>query len=345
MDSVFYNSEFMFNGVSYSLKSLLSITKFNHPNLFIFLKEWTSKGSTIGLQTSGSTGFPKKIRVSKSKMIISAKRTGDFLNLRPKDKALCCLPLDYIAGKMMVVRALVLGLDLYLTKPSKNPLKTFSFSFDFVAFTPYQLEHSLKQLSKIKTLIVGGGPISEKTKKILYKNKTDVYETFGMTETVSHVALKHVSQGEQEFKALKGVRFQVENNCLKVFCDSVLTNPILTTDVVDLISEKSFIWKGRADFVINSGAIKIYPEELEKKLNQTISVPFVILGFPDEKLGEKITIVFEGKMPHNFKDLVKDLDPFERPKKGFNLEIFPRKNNKILRKKILKKILESYGSN
>ena len=84
---------------------------------------------------------------------------------------------------------------------------------------------------------------------------------------------------------------------------------------------------------------------MEKKLNQTISVPFVILGFPDEKLGEKITIVFEGKMPHNFKDLVKELDPFERPKKGFNLEIFPRKNNKILRKKILKKILESYGSN
>ena len=163
--------------------------------------------------------------------------------------------------------------------------------------TIFQLEHSLKQLSKIKTLIVGGGPISEKTKKILYKNKTDVYETFGMTETVSHVALKHVSQGEQEFKALKGVRFQAENNCLKVFCDSVLTNPILTTDVVDLISEKSFIWKGRADFVINSGAIKIYPEELEKKLNQTISVPFVILGFPDEKLGEKITIVFEGVMP------------------------------------------------
>jgi len=345
VNSVLYNSDFKLNGVSYSLESLLSTTKITHYSLFKFLKKWTDKSLTLELQTSGSTGVPKKLHISKNKMIRSANRTGAFLNLQPSDKALCCLPLDYIAGKMMVVRALVLGLNLYLTEPVKNPLKTFSMKFDFVAFTPYQLEHSINQLHKTKTLIVGGAPINEKTKKILYKNETDVYETYGMTETVSHIALKHISKGEQEFKALEGVRFEKENNCLKIFCDSILTKPIVTTDIVDLISEKRFVWKGRADFVINSGGIKVYPEKLEKKLGQTILVPFVILGIPDEKLGEKITIVFEGETPSSFKDLVKQLDSFERPKKVFNLEEFPRNNNKILRKKILTKILETHGSN
>ena len=114
---------------------------------------------------------------------------------------------------------------------------------------------------------------------------------------------------------------------------------------MELISKKKFVWKGRADFVINSGAIKVFPEELEKKLNQTISIPFIILGVPDEKLGEKIAVVFEGETPKNFKDLVKVLDPFERPKKIFNLLVFPRNNNKILRKILINKILKSNGSN
>ena len=146
-------------------------------------------------------------------------------------------------------------------------------------------------------------------------------------------------------KALKGVRFETKNNCLKIFCDSILTKPIVTNDVVNLISEKRFVWKGRVDFVINSGAIKIYPEELEKKLSQAISVPFVIIGVPDEEFGEKITIVFEGETPHNFKDLIEGLDFFEKPKKVFNLDVFPRNNNKVLRRKIITKILKLYESN
>ena len=166
-----------------------------------------------------------------------------------------------------------------------------------------------------------------------------------MTETVSHIALKNISQGEREFKALKGVRFETENNCLKVFCDSILKSPLTTTDLVELVSEKKFIWKGRVDFVINSGAIKIYPEELEKKLSQFFSIPFIILGLPDEELGEKITIVFEGKTPFNFKDSIKSLNSFERPKQVINVDVFPRNNNKILRKQMLNKILKSYGSN
>ena len=345
MNSFFYNNDFMLNGNSYSLESLLSTTKHSAPLLFLFLKQWTNKNSTITLQTSGSTGKPKEIQMPKDKMILSAKRTGKYLNLQAKEKTLCCLPLNYIAGKMMVVRALVLGLDLYLTKPSKNPLKTFPFNFDFVAFTPYQLEHSLKQLNKIKTLIVGGSPISEKTKKLLYRNKTNVYETFGMTETVSHIALKHISQGKKEFKALDGVRFETENDCLKIFCDSILKTPLLTNDIVDLISEKKFVWKGRTDFVINSGAIKIFPELLEKKLSQVFFIPFIIFGFPDEKLGKKISIVFEGKTPYNFEKLIKTLDSFERPKKVFNLKVFPRNNNKLLRKKIITEILNTYEPN
>ena len=243
MSSGFYNNDFKLNGVSYSLESLLSTAKAVHYNLFEFLKEWTDKSSAITLQTSGSTGLPKKLQMSKSKMILSAKRTGEFLKLQPKDKALCCLPINYIAGKMMIVRALVLGLDLHLAKPSKNPLKGLSSRFDFVAFTPYQLEYSLDQLNNIKTLIVGGGPINEKTKKSLYKSNTDIYETFGMTETVSHIALKHISKGEKEFKALKGVWFETENDCLKIYCDSILEAPIVTTDAVELISKKSLFGK------------------------------------------------------------------------------------------------------
>ncbi len=250
------NSSITLSGNFYSAQNLNSHKNEINPELYSFLTEWFNKEDVILLKTSGSTGVAKTISVHKKKMILSAQKTGSFLNLEPGNKALCCLPLNYIAGKMMVVRAITLGLNLTVAEPSKAPFKDLTEDYIFSACTPHQLENSVNDLSRIKILLVGGAPISEKTRVRLNGSKNKIYETFGMTETVSHVALKNISKGEKSFKALDGIRFKSNNGCLKIYSKELLEAPITTSDIVDLQSEKEFVWKGRQDFIINSGGYK-----------------------------------------------------------------------------------------
>jgi O-succinylbenzoic acid--CoA ligase len=246
---------------------------------------------------------------------------------------------------MMVVRAITLGLNLTVIEPSKAPFKDLKEDYIFSACTPHQLENSINDLSRIKILLVGGAPISEKTRVSLNGSKNKIYETFGMTETVSHVALKNISKGEKSFKALDGIRFKSNNGCLKIYNTELLEAPITTSDIVDLQSEKEFVWKGRQDFIINSGGIKINPEVVEKTLSGFFSTPFIVLGLPDNTLGEKLIIAFEKETPSNYSKAIEALSSFEKPKMVFNFINFKRVNNKILRRGVLKTILSINESN
>src|SRR5690606_19702117 len=152
-----------------------------------FILEWLDENDFITVKTSGSTGIPKNIKLQKDHVFNSAKATVNYFDLRENSKALLCLSSEYIAGKMMLVRAMIAGWDLYTSSPEKNPLAKFDGDFDFTAMVPYQVHHSLAELHKVKKLIVGGGAVSKKLENQLQQLRTSVYATYGMTETISHI--------------------------------------------------------------------------------------------------------------------------------------------------------------
>jgi len=336
------NSLLTVSGTTFSSKNLEENKDILSKELYAFYKLWFNNSDTIVLKTSGSTGQPKKIRASKTKMFLSALKTGAFLDLKTGDKALCCLPLTFIAGKMMVVRSIALNLNLTVVKPSKNPFKGLNENFKFSACTSYQLENSIDNLKNIDTLLVGGSPINEDTKEKLGNIKTTVYETFGMTETLSHVALKNLSNLESSFKALEGYSFEKVNGCLKIHSKDILEASLLTNDIVTLISKKEFIWQGRKDFVINSGGIKLFPETIEKSLSKFFKASFIIMGVPDRSLGEKVIIIFEKSLPSNYDKAINSLSTYEKPKSFLVLDKFSRNNNKLLRKEIINEVLSKW---
>ena len=287
-----------------------------------FIAKWMDSSPEISLQTSGSTGSPKTVLMSKQAMVNSAIATGDYFNLKPGDSALSCLPFEYIAAKMMFVRAYVLGLELDCIKPSSNPLETLSRNYDFCAMVPLQLENSLEYLHQIKTIIVGGAKLSNGLKIKLKNSSSSIYETFGMTETVSHIAVKNISQSSTFFEVLPFVSIGVdERNCLTINAPHLVSTPIQTNDVVKLNSKTTFEWIGRFDTIINSGGIKIAPEPLEQQLEGFIKERFFITSQKENSLGETVVIVIERSTPYetlNF-DV---LEPMKRPKHIYYVNTF-----------------------
>ena len=339
------HSGFKLNGASFNTPELIIYCKRNlteSTGVFNFILEWLNSSKVIEVQSSGSTGFPKTFLTKKSAMINSAKNTGKFFKLKEGDRALLCLPVKFIAGQMMVVRALVLGFDLLIQKPNNSPLKNLSKTFDFVAMTPYQLSNSINYLEKARCLITGGSPVDDKLKKKIINKSSGIFETYGMSETLTHVAVKNLSAGEKAFTALPGISFKLKNGCLEISAPYLSNSSFITNDQVELISKTKFFWIGRSDFIINSGGIKIVPEKIEKKLAPYYSETFAVCGLPDQKLGEKIVLAFEDKIPLNAKIPFKVLDRFEKPKKLFCIKKFKRNNGKIdrisLRNNILKLI-------
>ncbi len=287
-----------------------------------FIAKWMDSSPEISLQTSGSTGSPKTVLMSKQAMVNSAIATGDYFNLKPGDSALSCLPFEYIAAKMMFVRAYVLGLELDCIKPSSNPLETLSRNYDFCAMVPLQLENSLEYLHQIKTIIVGGAKLSNGLKIKLKNSSSSIYETFGMTETVSHIAVKNISQSSTFFEVLPSVSIGVDaRNCLTINAPHLVSTPIQTNDVVKLNSKTTFEWIGRFDTIINSGGIKIAPEQLEQQLEGFIEERFFITSQKENSLGETVVIVIERSKPYetlNF-DV---LEPMKRPKHIYYVDAF-----------------------
>lgn len=296
-----------------------------------FLTQWLAPQKTITLHTSGTTGIPKQIAVKKAYMIRSVMLTGAFLQLQAGDSALCVLPTDYIAGKMMIVRALVLGLSLELLPPSSTPFADTSNCFDFVALTPMQAMKSLSELHRAKKIILGGAPISAPMEALLQEIPTEIYATYGMTETVSHIALRPIAPKERHSMVYTTIGesrvWQDEQGCLVIHCPEVAEGEIHTHDVVRLHGAHAFEWLGRLDNIINSAGVKIYPEGVERKLSSFISDRFFIWKEPDALLGERVILLVEGReadYPHLLENLQKEtvFSKYELPKKIYFLPHF-----------------------
>ena len=288
-----------------------------------FISEWLNGEEELILQTSGSTGKPKSISMKKEWMKNSAQLTENTFGLKKGDSALLCMSIKYVAGKMMVVRALELALDLKVVEPSSSPLKDIDDQIDFAAMVPLQLENSSNDLDKVKTLIVGGGQVSLQLIKKLQNISTQIYETYGMTETLTHVAIKPLNGPNKSdiFSALDGIHFEIdERDCLVIYAPMLNSESIITNDIVELVDKSSFRWLGRFDNIINSGGIKIIPEVIEEKLASVIiDRRFYIVGETDNKLGEKVVLLVEG----NETELsFQHLEKYERPKEIYFIPKF-----------------------
>ncbi|WP_172915937.1 AMP-binding protein [Capnocytophaga canimorsus] len=286
-----------------------------------FLLDWLDNRDYIEAVTSGSTGIPKVIRLKKQHMVNSALATGDYLHLAPKNTALFCLPADFIAGKMMLIRSIVLGLHLEIISPSSMPLALTNKDFDFAAMIPLQASKSIYDLNRIKKLILGGASIDNELEEKLQPLNTRIYASYGMTETISHIAMRkvnHTAIPERTYKALPGVTFsQDEHHCLIINAPYVSDHEIITNDVVQLISTTEFEWLGRHDNVINSGGFKVFPESVERKLSKHIKHPHFIASEPDDELGQKAVLYVEAKA-ENYPNLTADL---HRDKELLKLEV------------------------
>ena len=371
------HSRFKLNGQRYTETELYevaySLIKEGKPfekQIGDFLLHWLDGSESLLVRTSGSTGTPKTLALKKRHMVNSAMATGDFFGLRPGDSALLCLPADYIAGKMMLVRAMVLGLELDCTAPSSNPLDGTSTSYDFSAMVPLQLQRSIKYIDRVKTLIVGGAPLSHRLREDLrsqlkrirsekYSPReygllgipmrpieresgfvTNVYETYGMTETITHIALKKVGQypdvGETAshsyFQTLPEVIVSLDTRgCLIVHAQKISDAPVVTNDLARLISETEFEWLGRYDNVINSGGVKLFPEQIEAQLEPLMDCRFFVAGLPDEQLGQQLVLVVEGnpntiELSLNIKSL-SSLNSYQKPKKILKVPKFVETDN------------------
>lgn len=300
-----------------------------------FLLDWFDSKNYIEMETSGTTGTPKTISVSKQAMVDSAIATGDFFEIQPGNKALQCLPVKYVAGKMMLVRAMILGLDLEFVAPSSHPLENNEFYFDFVAMVPLQAQNSITELKKVKKLIVGGAAVSKSLEKQLLKLPTEVYETYGMTETITHIAARKL--GEKAFTVLPNVTISYDDrNCLVIHAPRISNEVIITNDIVELVNENQFIFLGRMDNVINSGGIKLIPEQIEQKLASRINNRFFISSKADPELGEKVILIIEGEKQDLDPSLYNDLDKYEKPKEILFISQFKETaSGKILRKETL----------
>lgn len=354
----YMHPKFKLNGQSYVVSELLDLAH-HYMNqgepyeevIGAFINEWLNDNTYVTVQTSGSTGAPKAIKINKEHMVNSARATAKRFKLPEETTALLCLPAQFIAGKMMLVRALVLGWHLDSVVPRSNPLDQLYRRYDFCAMTPFQLDNSLARMHLVSKLIIGGGAVSSRLKKRVAELPTKIYETYGMTETVTHIAVRRVNPKKRKelpipFKALAKVTLALDaRGCLVIKAPAVSSDPVITNDLVELLTYKKFVWLGRVDNVINSGGVKLYPEQIEKKLEPLLDTPFFIAGLPDDRLGERVALFVEatqGYTIENEGEWAKKLDPYEFPKTIFNVLRFDRtENGKIKRYQTVKKILTS----
>ena len=301
-----------------------------------FFLDWFDDNDFMNLQTSGTTGTPKIIKIEKQAMVNSALATGDYFDLSPGNKCLHCLPVKYIAGKMMFVRAFIIGLDIDFVAPSSHPLANNETIYDFTAMVPLQVQNSLKDLKLVKKMIVGGAKMNANLEKKLLKIPTTVFETYGMTETITHIAAKRLT--EKAFTVLPGVTICYDDkNCLVIHAPNISNEVIHTNDLVELVNENQFVFLGRYDNVVNSGGIKLIPEQIEAKLSDKIQARFFVTGVHDEILGEKLILVIESEKLDIDDSIFDKLDKYEKPKQIIFKPKFKETNNgKVMRTESLK---------
>lgn len=338
----FHYSHEMLNDVAYSF---IKEGRDYEKKLGHFLLDWLDSKDIINVKTSGSTGQPKIISLKKQAMVYSAIATGNYFKLKPGDSSLLCLSTTYIAGKMMVIRAIILGLSLDLVNPNSEPFKFINKNYDFVAMVPLQL-YSLKKYNKIRTIIVGGAKVSELLLEAIQDSESAIYATYGMTETATHIAVKKLNSNKycdanNKFNVLPNIKISKdERDCLVIDAPYLSSNPIITNDIIKLHIDGSFELLGRFDNVINSGGIKIYPEQIEKTLTSYIETDYFIAALNNELLGEELVLFIEGHERELPSDTFDNLQKFEAPKRIVFIESFIRtptgKINRMLSVKLIK---------
>lgn len=340
--------------IDFSTDQLPTPTTDFEQRVISFIEEWFDDSKTVKVQTSGSTGNPKVFDIEKDRMRYSANKTCDILGLKQGDSAQLCLPVDYISGKMMVVRAIERKLTLFIKTPSINPLSDLEDATDFCAMSPLQVENSLDKIHLSKNIIIGGAAVSESLKTKISETLTNekssiennIFETYGMSETLSHIALKQIYPIAQDyFKVLEGVEISLDKRgCLQIFAPNLNSETLLTNDLVEINNDKEFRFLGRIDNVINSAGLKIYPEQLESLVKKELSNEVVFLGIADELLGQKLVLVIEGQ---NKAEITARLGKIVYPSKNHHpkevilIEKFPRiPNGKIDRRTLTQKIID-----
>jgi O-succinylbenzoic acid--CoA ligase len=323
---------------------------------FQFIREWLAGEETFSMNTSGSTGKPKSISISRAQMIASAQHTARKLNLQKHTRALVCIDTKYVAGKMMLVRALITGMRIMAVDPSANPLVRIPIDncVQFTAFVPYQVTAILESkhphlLNNLDKVLIGGAPLGERSREELARFQCECYETYGMTETVSHIALRLVNTAAKQpyFETLPGIDIgQDDRGCLVISAD-YLGEPVITNDLVEIVSPGKFLWLGRFDNVINTGGVKVLPEKIEKAMTtvfqkHNIDHRFFIAALADERLGHKVVLVIEGVQfsSESFVPALDDvratLSPYEFPREVYTIPGFIlTETQKVDRKKTL----------
>ena len=321
------------------------------------LKKWFDSELDFEVQTSGSTGSPKTIRLTKSKMRKSASLTVSTFGLHSFNKLMLCLPLSSIAGIMMLVRSIELNSDLVVSRPRANPFNDLpkDIDIDFIAITPYQAKKSIEQLKAIPKIIIGGAPISEHLEEGLLEavneTKNELFHTYGMTETITHIAVRKLNhQGDKYYKALEGISFSTdERSCLCIKAKHLGNSSFQTNDIVQLNGNNSFEYLGRFDEIINSGGVKINPQKVENKLSSLINERFFITAEENDDFGQIAILVVESKKNKSYYEELlnaEDFDLYHEPKKVYTIAEFKTSHtNKIDKIKILKKLGVQIGEN
>jgi len=332
--------------------SILYHSNDQRKNIEQLIQKIKNKDSFIAFKTSGSTGNPKPIELKKTALVTSATKTINYFQLKEKNSAALCLSVEHIAGAMMLIRSMVGGLTLHVFPSSTKTIDHITLPIDFIAIVPMQLESCLssnKGLNNIRlcrNILVGGAPITASLNDQLIEKKINAFHSYGMTETITHIALKKIGlSGAGFYKTLDGILLESKKGALSINYPEISDLSIQTNDRVELLDQTSFRWLGRLDHVINSGGIKISPELLEDKISKGIDTPFILGGIPDSKFGEKLVIVLQQKsgieesMSKEF--FTEYVDKFETPK-AYSIinQLAWNKNNKIDRIQTLKKAIQ-----
>ncbi|MCZ4408098.1 AMP-binding protein [Cryomorphaceae bacterium 1068] len=306
------------------------------------------ESETIFIQTSGSTGNPKSLEFPKSALIQSASVTNEYFGLNPKSKSLLSLPLNYVAAKLMVVRAIIGGYNLSTVAPKANPLKDLNELISFVPMTPHQVKSILGEspeaFDKVETVLLGGGEVLSELRAQLLQLNPHFYVGFGMAETLTHFALSKInSEDTTIYKVLPDARISTdERGCLIINRSGITKNDLVTNDLIEL-TEEGFKWLGRIDNLINSGGVKVIPEEVEKLLSPKIDSRFFVSGIPNSLLGQKVALFIEGKKEIKLDDIAFS-SVYQKPKEIIHLEKFLyTESGKVRRAETVKSWLESNG--
>lgn len=311
-------------------------------NVLRLITTWFSNQDTFVFKTSGSTGQSKELSIERKKIEYSTKATFKMIDSGKRiSSSLLCIDPQFIGGAMVVFRALIMNHDLRVIQPSGNPLKSLKMGerYDLVSMVPLQYQNSdIEDLNRISTILIGGAPIEINRNS---KLKSIVYSTFGMTETVSHIALKAFDS--PSFQTTGDAIIDTYDNDTLMIKGTITDHKwIQTNDVVEKISNTEFRWIGRKDFIINSGGIKMNPENIEHMLRKKIQIPFIISALPDKLLGEKLILILEGTNTPEID--YADLSKYEVPKQVYTLPEIPRTlSGKFDRKAAQKLLIRELG--